>query len=289
MAKPSPTKNTPAVKPVAASKTAVMEKKTMAVAVAGLNMEADAGGGFENATKDSFAIPYIVILQSMSPQCKKSEGAYIKGAEEGMLINSVTSEVLDGQEEGIVIVPCAYKYAFVEWITRENGGGFIAEHDPVVGAALQKTSHKDDKGRDILPNGHQLNPTHSFFVLVVDEETGVHKPAVISCTSTQIKFAKRWMTLMNQLRLPRADGSLFQPPMFSHSYNLLTVAQSNEKGSWFGWQAGEATRVDITTPDGVALYTEARAFKESVNKGEVRVAQPEQDGGGPTNIDPDDM
>ena len=47
----------------------------------------DAGTASENMTADDMLIPRLRILQSGSPQVKKSEGAYIKGAEEGCAYN----------------------------------------------------------------------------------------------------------------------------------------------------------------------------------------------------------
>ena len=41
------------------------------------------GTGLEEATADDYAIPFLRILQSMSPQLKKSDGKFIAGAEEG--------------------------------------------------------------------------------------------------------------------------------------------------------------------------------------------------------------
>ena len=73
--------------------TALKKKEEAALpAMMAESFAADAGSGFENADKDSYAIPFIKLLQSMSPQCKKSNGAYIQGAEEGMLFNTVTEE-----------------------------------------------------------------------------------------------------------------------------------------------------------------------------------------------------
>jgi hypothetical protein len=260
---------------------AVRENKSTAVAVAAAAMFAeDAGAGFEGATKDSFAIPYLTILQSMSPQTKKSDGAYIKGATEGMIINSVTSEVIEAiaaeEADGLEVIVCAYTYTFVEWVTREKGGGFVAEHDSTTGAGLERSARKDDKGRSILPNGNQINPTHNFYVLAKNKD-GVFTPAVISMTSTQIKKAKRWMTAMNQLRVARPDGSTFQPPMFANKFTLTTAAEKNDKGSWYGWVISDPVQLDVTEPAEASLYLEARAFKDSVVKGEAKVSAREAD------------
>ena len=67
----------------------------------------DAGRGLENVDKDCFAIPFLTILQSGSPQCKKSDGAYIKGAEEGMLFNTVTKDLYD-ETHRILFFPSSF-------------------------------------------------------------------------------------------------------------------------------------------------------------------------------------
>jgi len=283
-AKTAPEKSAPA------KGAAVAKKETTAVALAKVNMEEDAGGGFEGATKDSFAIPFLAILQSGSPQCKKSEGAYIKGAEEGDVLNTVSNELFGG-EDGVLVVPAAYVLSYVEWSKRENGGGFVAEHDAVGGAALARSCYKDDKGRDTLPNGNQLNQTHNFYVILVSDD-GTHQPTVISMTSTQIKKAKRWMSNMNQLRKQRDDGTTYQAPMFSSLYRLKTVAESNEKGSWFGWAIERERELDATDNADVALYLEAKAFKQSIIKGEIKVTTREAEVSASSSTideDPDEM
>ena len=54
--------------------------------------------------------------------------------------------------------------------------------------------------------------------------------------------------------------------MYSQVYRLTTVAESNEKGKWHGW---EIERVGPVTD--MALYQQARAFAQQVNKGDVKV------------------
>ena len=81
---------------MAKAETAVAVKEDTAMVAA---QSEDSGSGFEETSAESFAIPFLSILQSGSPQCKKSDGAYIKGAEEGMLFNSVTGDMYG--EEGV--------------------------------------------------------------------------------------------------------------------------------------------------------------------------------------------
>lgn len=237
-----------------------------------------AGAGFESANKDSYAIPFLNVLQSMSPQCKKSDGAYIKGATEGMLLNTVTQQVFDG-DEGVEIIPCSFAQTFIEWKTRDNGGGFVAEYDAFAGAALRRNCKRNDKNQDILPNGNQLTDMRNHYVLVKDADDN-WAPVLLSLSSTQIKASRNWMSAMQGL------CSKQRVPMFALQYKLTTVPQSNDKGSWYG------VALEFTSLlDDAETYGSAKAFYEQVKAGAVKT-QDRTDAtteGGAGTEDPDDM
>lgn len=238
--------------------------------------EEEGASGFENADANAYAIPFLQILQSMSPQCKKSEGAYIKGAEEGMLFNTVTQEVVDTEKNDFRVVPCYYRRAFVEWAPREAGGGYRGEHaptDPIV-----STTTRGEKG-DILPNGNYLVDTRYHYVLIVKPD-GSWSPAVISFTSTQVKKSRQWMSRMDGIKFRNASGQMYTPPMYSHSFQVLTQPEKNDKGSWYGWKIGDAARIEDT-----ALFQAAKELKRAIAAGEVK----EQPPAPPLNPSEDDI
>ena len=70
---------------------------------------------------------------------------------------------------------------------------------------------------------------------------------------------------MNQIQLKGTNG-LYNPASFSHIYSLKTVQQSNDKGTWFGWEVSKVGPVQDAS-----LYQTARSFSESVSKGDVKV------------------
>lgn len=220
----------------------------------------DVGVGFEGADSDAFAVPFLRILQAGSPQCKRSEGAYIKGAEEGMILNTVTQELMDG-DDGITVVPVMYQRQLIEWQLREAGGGLVAVHAP--DPELMDSCIKDDKGRDILQNGNQLVDTRNHYVIQV-KDTGEFVPAIISLSSTQLKKSRQWMSMMQQKRI-NIGGVLKQAPMYAYSYHLTTVPESNDKGSWFGWRIGNSERV--TDPE---LVEAARNILTAVSTGKAQ-------------------
>lgn len=240
---------------------APVDTKTAALAVTPPDFGEHAGSGFEGTGRDDMAIPFISILQGLSPEVKRSEGAYIEGALEGMLINTVTKEVIDTTKTPVTVIPCAYQRAFVEWRVREKGGGFVAEYP----ASYQARTQRDERGRDILDNGNQLNDTRTFYVMVVSED-GTTTPAVLTMTSTQIKKAKQWLMQQNLLRLT-SGGKTYTPPMFASKWSVETVPESNEKGSWYGWKFTHAGYLAGPTDP---AFVEALAFHKSVVAGEAK-------------------
>jgi hypothetical protein len=250
-----------------ASANAVVPKPNGAMTeTAGDDFSGFAGEGFQGATKDDLAIPFLSILQSNSPQVKRSEGEYIEGAFEGMLYNSVTREVLDPVKDKILIIPCVYERYFIEWRVRENGGGFKGQHSVEDGETLLTKSMRDDKNRDILENGNQLNDTRTFYVMVYNETEGYATPALITMTSTQIKKAKQWYMQQNMLKLKGPHGP-YTPPMYASKWRVVTVPESNEKGSWMGWAfSHEGYLKGPQDP----VFVEAQKFAKSVKAGVIK-------------------
>ena len=59
--------------------------------------EKDANAGLKNLGMDDLAIPFLRILSDTSPQIKKRDPLYIEGAESGMIYNTLTKEIYDGE------------------------------------------------------------------------------------------------------------------------------------------------------------------------------------------------
>lgn len=248
------------------AKKEVAKKDENTALVTGSMYEENADAGFEQADEDAYAIPFLTILQALSPACTKTDGAYIKGAESGQLFNTVSEKLMDG-EEGIDIVPVHFKRAFIEWQPRSSGGGFVAEHSAADGQDLLKQCEKNDKNQDALPNGNILVDTRSHYVLVIDENGT--SPAVMSMASTQTKKSRRWMSVMQNIKMKRTDGSSFTPPMFSHKYHVTSVAESNDQGSWFGWKITTGEQIED-----VHLFNAAKSFRDAILSGEAKEATP---------------
>jgi len=81
--------------------------------------------------------------------------------------------------------------------------------------------------------------------------------------ATQLKISRKWNSMMMGIKMQGKNG-LFTPPTYSHIYKLKTVQQSNDKGTWFGW---DVSKVGPITDKGI--YEIAKGFSTNVAKGAV--------------------
>ena len=70
----------------------------------------------------------------------------------------------------------------------------------------------------------------------------------------------------------------------SHIWKLTTVPESNDKGSWFGWNHSMVRRLDLSNEDDQSLFEEGVSFSKSVLAGEV---EGKDDGGESTVVEND--
>ena len=226
--------------------------------------EADAGQGL-NMTQEDLALPFLKVLGQLSPECNKRDAKHVEGAEPGMIINTVTSEIYDGVK-GIDVVPVHYKRQHIEWQDRgESQGAPVKIYE--AGDDLPSTT-RDKFNKDRLSNGNYLENTASHFVVVLGNSPTT---ALISMKATQLKVSRKWNSMMMSIKMQGKNG-MFTPPTYSHIYKLKTVQQSNDKGTWFGW---DVSRVGPISDPGI--YKIAKDFGANVSKGDVKVKHGEQE------------
>jgi len=222
--------------------------------------EQDANKGFQQMTQDDLALPFLKVLGQLSPEVNGRHAKHIQEAAPGMILNTVTNELYDGTK-GIQVIPCYYKREYVEWKERgESLGAPVAIHS--TDSDVVASAKRDTMNKDRLPNGNYLENTASHFVLITGTSTST---ALITMKSTQLKTSKKWNTMMLGIKLKGKDG-LFTPPTYSHVYILKTVQQSNDKGTWFGWDVNKLGPVQDK-----AVYDQAKSFSQNISKGNVKV------------------
>lgn len=250
---------------------------------------ADSRAGMESADQDSFAIPFLSVLQALSPQLDESDAKFVDGAKAGMLYENVTNQLIDGKD-GAIVIPCHYRRVFLRWGPRGGeGAGFKGELTPEQVAAMRQSKQiVEVDGRLFvpMPDGtvnekrcDRIVDTRNHYVLLVNESTGAAVTALLSLRSTQIKKSKALMSALAAVRVKGPQGDV-QPPTFANLVRVCTVQEKNDEGNWHGVKFAVEGRVYNAT-----LYKQARDFYETVKKGavEVRYEEPLDEAGGAGN------
>jgi len=214
-------------------------------------MNANSNRGSEGVGADDLVIPRIEIIQSLSPQRKKSDEAYIEGAEEGMAFNTVTNELYNGK---LIIVPVFYRKEWVLWKDRDAGGGFAVAFPNEADAARARQEQEN-------PDQYEALDTGQHFVLIVKED-GSFDEAVISMAKTKMKASRQ----LNSLVKMRGGDR------FSSQYELEVVEVKGDKGDYFNWKVSAKGWVSEE------IYRAGESLYEAVSSGQRDVSRADTDG-----------
>jgi Tfp pilus assembly protein PilZ len=224
-----------------------------------------AGGGLEEVTSEDVQIPFLRVLQALSPQIKKSDPAYIKGAEQGGIFNTVTKKFWSG-DEGVLVIPVHFQKKLLEFVPRSEGGGFVGEINPKNLPKIVK-----ENGMEMLENGNELVRTAQHYVRVVHED-GTLENAIVDMKKTQIKKSKEWLSIMGTFKYPKEAGPKLVGTTMDSWYNiyrLTTVEESNDKGSWYTWKIVHEKQVDK-----IEYVNESKSLHTSLSSGELTALPP---------------
>lgn len=238
---------------------------------AGINFGADFGAGMEGADAQSFAIPFLSALQKISPQCEETDAKFIPEAKGGMLFNSVTSELFDGKT-GVIFLPAAYQRRFLRWGPRgSEGAGFKGELTVEAVAAMEESGEAVRVDGGLLVGGtdpkkcDRLADVRNHFGILVNPN-GTYGRVLLSLGSTQIKKSKLLMSLLSNVKVKTPAGPMVTPPTWANQVRVTTIAESNDKGSWYGYKF--ALEGFCASQD---QYNEAREFHKTITSDGVKV------------------
>jgi hypothetical protein len=184
--------------------------------------EINDNGGFEQMTFNTQAIPFIRLLQDISPQLKPSK--YIEGAEAGMFFNTVTKQLYAAP---LRVIVGKFDRLYLEWHASTRGK-LIATHDP---AYVEMNPHKfarDNKGvlRNLETSG-VVQETYTYYVVLPDfVEEGI---CIITLSSTNLKEGKRLNRNLTHSVIPNTNKKAL--PYFM-VWSVDSIPASNEKGDW---------------------------------------------------------
>lgn len=246
-----------------ASSKAVAKVEEHSTAVAQNYDYGDFGGeGFDKRSADDISIPFLSILQPLSPQV--AEGT-VDGARAGMIANTVTNELYDG-DTGVRFLWCYDDKKFVEWIPKEKGGGIAGMHEPGSQEVNRAINAAGSKVGKLKIGENDLIETRYVYGLTLDSNDEVTGFAVIAAKSTNLKPVKDWYSSMMFVK--------GKPPIFAFRAMIKTAKQKNEKGTWFQLHAdpvGGNWKSALINPETQGnLLMEAKSFRDMIVSGRAK-------------------
>lgn len=237
-------------------------------------IEDDAGRGVSTSAAD-IGIPFLYILQDLSPQVKKRNEKYIEGAEVGMIFNNQTQEIIVA-DDGIDFIPCFFKSALVEWTPRDAGGGWVAEH-PMDSDVLRRSERPDPKKPPRIKSGSGIGNDvvetkyyYGWWRLHVDgdENPNQWSEAVIGMASSMLSCSRTWQGMLRRVKTP---GGV-QAPSWSKVFHLTSKLVAKNNNEWFVWDVAELRWVTAEE------YAAGRKLADSCEEGLVQASRPDQTG-----------
>lgn len=199
-------------------------KKATNIATARPDFLGESRVGSENVSYQDLEIPRIGIIQDLSPQRKKSDTAYIPGAEEGMMFNTVTGELYRG---ALLVIPVYYRKEWILWVDRKAGGGFRGAFDSLAEA---------DAFKRTLDEPAEAIETAQNFCLFSADDGKTWSEAVLSMSKSGLSVARKWNSMIQ----------LKQSDRFGQVYKVAPIQKTNPKGNyfifgvtWAGWATQE--------------------------------------------------
>jgi len=229
-----------------------------------------AGAGMENVTQADVSIPFLGLIQALSPQVQAGDAKFIDGAKPGQLFNTVTNELI-GDGTTAFFVACCKESKFVEWVPRDKGGGLVAMHEPNSEFVLACKRAATDQFRLTTDEGNDLLETHYVYGLLIEGAEGktVETPIVIGFSSSKIKVYKA--QLMTRIRTIKGT-----PPMFAFRFKITSVPDKNKKGQpYFNLKiepaCGDmAASANLPGTEFEGLLVEGKALVEAVHGGRAK-------------------
>lgn len=213
------------------------------------------GRGSEGVSTQDLVIPRLEIIQDLSPQRKKSDPAYIEGAEEGMMFNTVTKELYPA---GVIIVPVLFRKEYIVWKDRKKGGGFNGSFNSMDEAeeARMKLENPDD---------YASTDTHQNFCLLVRPESTAEDPVVDEVVLSLAKSKAKVGRQLNSIIKMRGGDR------WSSAYRLQVIPDTNKAGeAFFNFKV---TPIGYVSPAMAALaermYEDVKAFRKDVARNDA--------------------
>lgn len=182
-----------------------------------LFLEEMAGIGYEGMQASDYSVPFLRILQALSPEVTEGSDSYVPGAKPGMFMNTLTKKLYGAT---VKVIPIKYENVWLEWAP--NRGGLKGRHQPHSIPVMT-----DSFGKMKRENGNDVQENMLFYCLILgDFAIG---PVILALAKSGLKHGKKWNTLIHLTKLDSGKSA----PFFSSVWTLKTVLNKNDQGTWY--------------------------------------------------------
>jgi hypothetical protein len=228
--------------------------------------------------KEDLGTPFIVIVQAASGFAKRSDPAYIDGAQEGDIVDTLTLKL----RKRMAFIPAKYMVEYTEWENppRDDRGnrprGKLVKRHGHDRTAYDSYKRYTVKGKEVewgpreSPDGTTIiNPAPTYVGLLLDE-SGTSLEAQLSLSGTQAKKSRRFNDLINALEIKNpATGEVAEAPMFARIYQFTTVGEGSDTNTWMGWKIDPGPMV-LDVEGGESLFNKASRLRDKADAGEIK-------------------
>lgn len=214
-----------------------------------------AGLGNENVTSKDVSLPRLSILQPLSPQLDKADPKFVKGAEAGDVINTLTGEVVCKEADTFRVLDVLFQKVYGLFKLRAEGGGFRGQFNTEREAQIAMAADPESGKLEIVET--------AIHVCLLLNEAGMPAGEVgMFYTKSGLKASRTLNGLLKSIPAAR----------FASVVEFSIVREKNEKGSWYAFKP--ALRGFVQDK---AVFDRAKAFYEAMKDATVAVndVQPE--------------
>lgn len=197
-------------------------------------MDLGDNSGSEEVGMSDITIPRIELVQALSPCRIKSEDAYIEGAEEGMLYNTVTNELYG---ETLQVIPVYFTKQWLVWVDRKKmqspPQSFFGAYNSLEEANEAIESMDLGENENLRPMLEAIETAQNYCLTVVGGDV---QQVLISMAKTKLKIARDWNSLIRRNMGAR----------YSSVYTIGASYEKKPKGSYYNYSianSGEAGKV----------------------------------------------
>ena len=180
--------------------------------------------GYEGLDMSVMAIPFIRIIQALSPQLNKRKAEYVPAAEIGDVVNNITGQIYTTP---LKIVIGKFEHIYTAW--KPKRGGFQGVFAPEMVETDPKYVMNEKFKLIDSETGNELVDTYVYYCMLPDYMQD--EVVILSLSSTQLKEAKKLNRLLMTTYLP---GTQTKAKPFFMVWELSITEESNDQGDWAG-------------------------------------------------------